>query len=92
MDGGAKRFVCCLCGSERFESEYGIDDQFISKIFDSKSTSNMTLHQTISSVRMGMKRTWMPKLIGHIGLFDNYSTVNLPTCIPKDILTPLKVV
>lgn len=30
------------------------------------------------------------KLIGHIGLFDEYSTVDLPVGMPKDILTHLK--
>lgn len=30
------------------------------------------------------------KLIGHIGLFDDYSTVDLPVGMPKDILTHLK--
>eukprot|EP01030_Chromulinospumella_sphaerica_P007694 gene7694-7523_t len=30
------------------------------------------------------------KLIGHIGLFDDYSTVDLPVGMPKDILNHLK--
>lgn len=32
------------------------------------------------------------KLIGHIGLFDDYSTVDLPVGMPKEILTHLKSV